>query len=105
MLGVPGLMGAYLAGNVTIANAVGTGVADDKAIYTYVPDIIRFYLDEEPLLQNVPTYPLPRAGGAQISCSNGSTSWWSRRSTARAATACWSARTPAPRSAKCSPPS
>ena len=53
---VPGLMGAYLAGNVTIANAIGTGVADDKAIYTYVPDLIRFYLDEEPLLKNVPTY-------------------------------------------------
>ena len=56
LLGVPGLMGAYLAGNVTIANAVGTGVADDKAIYSYVPDLIRFYLSEEPLLQNVPTY-------------------------------------------------
>jgi len=56
MLGVPGLIGAYLAGNVTIANAVGTGVADDKAIYSYVPDLIRFYLSEEPILHNVPTY-------------------------------------------------
>ena len=56
VLGVPGLMGAYLAGNVTIANAVGTGVADDKAIYTYMPEIIRFYLGEEPMLQNVPTW-------------------------------------------------
>jgi uncharacterized circularly permuted ATP-grasp superfamily protein len=56
MLGVPGLIGAYLAGNVTIANAVGTGVADDKALYSYVPDIIKFYLGEEPLLQNVPTF-------------------------------------------------
>jgi uncharacterized circularly permuted ATP-grasp superfamily protein len=56
MLGVPGLMGAYLAGNVTLANAVGTGIADDKAIYSYVPDIIRFYLKEEPLLKNVPTF-------------------------------------------------
>ncbi|MGA2795013.1 MAG: circularly permuted type 2 ATP-grasp protein [Roseiarcus sp.] len=56
VLGVPGLMGAYLAGNVTIANAVGTGVADDKAIYSYVPEIIQFYLDEEPLLPNVPTF-------------------------------------------------
>jgi uncharacterized circularly permuted ATP-grasp superfamily protein len=56
LLGAPGLVGAYLAGNVTIANAVGTGVADDKAIYSYVPDLIRFYLSEEPLLQNVPTY-------------------------------------------------
>ena len=56
VLGVPGLMGAYLAGNVTLANAVGAGVADDKAIYSYVPDLIRFYMAEEPLLQNVPTY-------------------------------------------------
>ena len=56
VLGVPGLMGAYLAGNVTIANAVGTGVADDKAIYTYVPDLIKFYLGEEPMLKNIPTY-------------------------------------------------
>ena len=55
-LGVLGLMGAYHAGNVTIANAVGGGVADDKAIYTYMPDIIRFYLSEEPLLKNVATW-------------------------------------------------
>jgi uncharacterized circularly permuted ATP-grasp superfamily protein len=56
MLGIAGLMGAYLAGNVTIANAVGTGIADDKALYSYVPEIIRFYLSEEPLLANVPTF-------------------------------------------------
>jgi len=56
VLGVPGLIGAYLAGNVTIANAVGTGVADDKAIYSYVPDLIRFYLGEEPKLKNIQTY-------------------------------------------------
>ncbi len=56
LLGVPGLMAAYRAGNVTLANSVGTGVADDKAVYTYVPDIIRFYLGEEPLLKNVPTW-------------------------------------------------
>ncbi len=55
-LGVPGLMRAYQAGSVTLANAVGTGVADDKAVYTYMPDIIRFYLGEEPLLPNVPTH-------------------------------------------------
>ena len=55
-LGVPGLMSAYLAGNVTLANAVGTGIADDKAVYTYMPEIIRFYLGEEPLLKNVPTW-------------------------------------------------
>ena len=56
LLGVPGLMGAYRAGNVTLANAVGTGVADDKAIYPFVEEMIRFYLSEEPLLGNVPTY-------------------------------------------------
>lgn len=55
-LGVAGLMGAYHAGNVTLANAVGAGVADDKATYTYLPDIIRFFLGEEPLLKNVPTH-------------------------------------------------
>ena len=57
-LGVPGLVRAYRAGTVAIANAIGTGVADDKAIYHYVPDMIRFYLDEEPLLHNVHTYLL-----------------------------------------------
>jgi uncharacterized circularly permuted ATP-grasp superfamily protein len=55
-LGVPGLFQAYQAGNVTLCNAVGTGVADDKAIYTYIPDVIRFYLGEEPILKNVPTW-------------------------------------------------
>jgi uncharacterized circularly permuted ATP-grasp superfamily protein len=56
LLGVPGLFRAYRAGNVTLANAVGTGVADDKAVYPFVEDMIRFYLSEEPLLRNVPTY-------------------------------------------------
>jgi uncharacterized circularly permuted ATP-grasp superfamily protein len=55
-LGVPGLMSAARAGNVTLANAVGTGVADDKAVYTYIPEIIRFYLGEDPILKNVPTW-------------------------------------------------
>ena len=58
LLGVPGLVRAYRAGTVAIANALGTGVADDKAVYHYVPDLIRFYLDEEPILENVPTYLL-----------------------------------------------
>ena len=58
MLGVPGLVRAYRAGTVAIANAIGTGVADDKAIYHYVPEMIRFYLGEEPILENVPTYLL-----------------------------------------------
>ncbi len=56
MLGVAGLLNAYRAGNITLANAIGTGVADDKAVYAYVPEMIRYYLGEEPILQNVPTY-------------------------------------------------
>lgn len=55
-LGVPGLMSAYRRGNVALVNAVGNGVADDKAVYVYVPDMIRYYLNEEPILKNVPTY-------------------------------------------------
>ena len=55
-LGVPGLFAAYAAGNVTLANAIGTGAADDKVIYSYIPDLIRFYLGEEPILKNVPTW-------------------------------------------------
>jgi uncharacterized circularly permuted ATP-grasp superfamily protein len=61
ILGVPGLLNAYRAGNVNLANAIGTGLADDKAVYAYVPKIIRFYLDEEPILHNVPTYLLTDA--------------------------------------------
>ena len=61
LLGVPGLLSAYRAGRVALANAVGTGVADDKSTYPYVPDIIRFYLGEEPLLENVPTWQCKRA--------------------------------------------
>ena len=61
MLGVPGLIEAYKAGGVTLANAVGTGVADDKSIYPYVPEMIRFYLGEEPKLNNVPTYMCRKA--------------------------------------------
>jgi uncharacterized circularly permuted ATP-grasp superfamily protein len=56
VLGVAGLMGAYREGNVTLLNAPGTGAADDKAVYSYVPDIIRYYLNEEPILNNVQTY-------------------------------------------------
>ena len=58
LLGVPGLLSAYRKGNVAIVNAVGNGVADDKAVYMYVPDMIRYYLNEEPILPNVPTYHL-----------------------------------------------
>jgi len=60
MLGVPGLFDAYRAGNVTLVNAPGTGIADDKAVYTYVPEIIEFYLGEKALLKNVPTYNCTR---------------------------------------------
>ena len=56
VLGVPGLMAAYGAGNITLANAVGTGIADDKAVYSYMPAIVKFYLGAEPLLKNVPTW-------------------------------------------------
>ena len=58
ILGVAGLFNAYRAGNVSLANAFGTGVADDKAVYAYVPDIIKYYLGEDPILQNVKTYLL-----------------------------------------------
>jgi len=56
MLGVPGLMDVYRAGRVALANATGTGLADDKAVYAYVPQIIKYYLDEDPILPNVPTF-------------------------------------------------
>jgi uncharacterized circularly permuted ATP-grasp superfamily protein len=56
LLGVPGLMNAYRLGNVALVNAIGTGVADDKAVYPFVPEMIRFYLKQEPILANVPTY-------------------------------------------------
>jgi len=58
LLGVPGLIGAYAKGNVAIVNALGNGVADDKAVYNYVPAMIKYYLNEDPILPNVPTYEL-----------------------------------------------
>jgi uncharacterized circularly permuted ATP-grasp superfamily protein len=58
VLGVAGLMSAYRKGNVAIVNAIGNGVADDKAIYSYVPEMIKYYLNEEPILKNVPTHQL-----------------------------------------------
>jgi len=60
LLGVPGLLSAYRAGNVALANAIGTGVADDKSTYPYVPEMIRYYLGEEPILANVPTWQCKR---------------------------------------------
>src|SRR5690606_7072456 len=56
LLGVPGLFEAYRKGNVALTNPIGTGIADDKAIYYYVPDMIKFYLDQDPILPNVETY-------------------------------------------------
>ncbi len=58
LLGCSGLINAARAGNVTIANAIGNGVADDKLVYTYLPDLVRYYLDEEPILRNVDTWRL-----------------------------------------------
>jgi uncharacterized circularly permuted ATP-grasp superfamily protein len=58
ILGVPGLMNAYRAGNIALANAIGTGIADDKAVYAYIPSVIRYYLGEDPILPNVETYIL-----------------------------------------------
>jgi uncharacterized circularly permuted ATP-grasp superfamily protein len=69
-LGVPGLLSAYRAGRVTLANAVGTGIADDKSIYPYVPEMIRFYLSEEPLLANVPTWQCRKKEDLQYTLAN-----------------------------------
>ncbi len=70
ILGVAGLFNAYRAGNVTLANAFGTGVADDKALYAYVPSIIKYYLSEEPVLQNVKTYLLTEPASRQHVLAN-----------------------------------
>ena len=69
-LGCAGLMDAYKAGHVAICNAVGTGVADDKSIYPYVPDMIKFYLGEEPILKNVPTYQCRKPDDLQYTLAN-----------------------------------
>ncbi|MGD9653274.1 MAG: circularly permuted type 2 ATP-grasp protein, partial [Candidatus Dadabacteria bacterium] len=60
LLGVPGIMDAYKSGNVALVNAIGTGIADDKIIYAYVPEIIKYYTGEDPILPNVPTYVCSR---------------------------------------------
>lgn len=69
-LGVPGLMSAYRKGNVAIVNAVGNGVADDKAVYAYVPSMIKYYLNEEPILPNVPTYQLSDSNAREYVFNN-----------------------------------
>jgi uncharacterized circularly permuted ATP-grasp superfamily protein len=70
VLGVPGLVAAYRKGNVAIVNAIGNGVADDKAVYAYVPDMIKYYLNEEPILPNVPTYQMSNADEREYVFSN-----------------------------------
>lgn len=70
ILGVPGLFNAYRAGNVTLANAIGTGIADDKALYAYVPRIIKYYLDQDPILPNVETYILAEKEARQYVLDN-----------------------------------
>ena len=73
---------------MALANAPGNGVADDKAVYPFVPEMIRFYLGEEPILAQVPTYVCAARGRPRATCSSTWTSWSSRRSTRRGATAC-----------------
>ena len=70
LLGVPGIMHAYKQGNVTVANAPGTGVADDKSVYAYVPDMIRYYLAEEPIIANVETYLCRNPEGLEFTLDN-----------------------------------
>jgi uncharacterized circularly permuted ATP-grasp superfamily protein len=70
MLGVPGIYHAYRKGNVAIVNAMGNGVADDKAIYAYVPDMIKYYLNEEPILKNVPTYRMENTDEREYTLKN-----------------------------------
>ncbi len=91
LLGVAGLIGAWRAGNVTLANAVGTGVADDKAVYAYMPRIIKFYLGEDAILPNVETNICGEADGLPSPWTT-STRWSSSRSASPAATASPSAR-------------
>ncbi len=69
-LGVPGIMRAYRAGTVALANAVGTGIADDKAVYAYMPRIIRYYLDQDPIIDNVPTQICREAHGLKYALAN-----------------------------------
>lgn len=70
VLGVPGLYHAYRKGNVAIVNAMGNGVADDKAVYSYVPDMIRYYLNEEPILKSVPTYKMENQDERKFTIEN-----------------------------------
>jgi uncharacterized circularly permuted ATP-grasp superfamily protein len=75
MLGVPGIVQAYRCGNVSLANSIGTGVVDDKVMYYFVPRMIRYYLDQEPILPNVETY-LASEERIAPTCSSTCPSWW-----------------------------
>ncbi len=90
MLGVPGIMDVYRAGGITIANAPGTGIADDKAIYSYMPDIVEFYTGEKAILAERADLALFGSRMRWHMCWTIWPNWWSRKCTARAATACWS---------------
>ena len=87
-LGVPGLMAAYQAGNVTLANAVGTGIADDKAVYSYMPEIMQVLSRRGAAAEERADLALPRTRSIWPTCSTTWTSWSSRKCTAPAATAC-----------------
>ena len=88
MLGVPGLVHAYRAGNVSLANSIGTGIADDKVMYYFVPRMIKYYLDQEPIIPNVPTYLASEEADKKYILENLPRSSSSRRPTNPAATAC-----------------
>jgi uncharacterized circularly permuted ATP-grasp superfamily protein len=66
VIGIPGLLSVYRSGNVALASAIGAGVADDKSTYPYVPEMVRFYLSEEPILPNVPTWQCKRAEDLEL---------------------------------------
>ena len=100
MLGCAGIVNAARAGNVTIANFLGNGVADDKAVYPYVPAMIDFYLGETPILANVETFMLDDEEVRTWALENGSISWSGSRPTVRAAKASSSARAPKRRPSK-----
>ena len=104
LLGVPGLMDAYRAGNVALANAPGNGVADDKVVYAYVPDMIRYYEGEDPILPNVPTYLCWRDAGPPARAGESGQAGGESRQRSRRLRHAGRARTPPPSSARSSPP-
>jgi uncharacterized circularly permuted ATP-grasp superfamily protein len=91
-LGVPGLMRAWKAGNVALANAPGAGVADDKVVYAFVPEIIRYYLDADPIIPNVPTYRCMEPDALAYTLEHMGGAGREARKRVPAAMACWSDR-------------